>query len=77
MVSKWPSQTSGPCSGRGNCVGRGGGGGGGAPDLLPVIGKMSEEQQKPRERAVSVFAEVKPSDTPPPGFLRKHKSVSS
>lgn len=35
MVSKCPSQMSGPCSGRGNFVGRGGGGGGGGPDLLP------------------------------------------
>lgn len=40
MVSKCPSQMSGPCSGLGTLVGRGGGGGGGAPDLVPVVGKM-------------------------------------
>lgn len=38
MVSKCPSQMSGPCSGLDVFVGRGGGGGGGAPDLLPVVG---------------------------------------
>lgn len=40
MVSKCPSQMSGPCSGLGTLVGRGGGGGGGAPDLVPAVGGM-------------------------------------
>lgn len=40
MVSKCPSQMSGPFSGLGTLVGRGGGGGGGAPDLVPRVGRM-------------------------------------
>lgn len=40
MVSKCPSQMSGPWSGLGSLVGRGGGGGGGGPDLVPELGKM-------------------------------------
>lgn len=42
MVSKCPSQMSGPCSGLGTLVGRGGGGGGGAPDLVPAVRRMFE-----------------------------------
>lgn len=37
MVSKFPSQMSGPSSGLGTLVGRGGGGGGATPDLLPEL----------------------------------------
>ncbi|TNN71973.1 hypothetical protein EYF80_017761 [Liparis tanakae] len=47
MVSKCPSQTSGPMSGVDDLVGRGGGGGGGgAPDLVPAGKIFTREKQQ-------------------------------
>lgn len=43
MVSKCPSQMSGPMSGVYDLVGRGGGGGGGGPPDLVPVGEMLRE----------------------------------
>lgn len=55
MVSKCPSQMSGPCSGLGTFVGRGAGGGGGAPDLVPVVGKRFKSEMVSLEENQRLF----------------------